>query len=59
MEDIVLEQLRTNSRTLVIPSVRIGIRALAVAFAAVALIVGVLAVEGRPAAWAQASPVAR
>ena len=44
MEDIVPGHLQTNSRTLAVPPVRIGIRALAVAFAAVALIVGVLAV---------------
>ena len=54
MEDIVFEQLQTNSRTLPIPSVGFGIRALAVACAAAALVVGVLAAGGLPAAWAQA-----
>ena len=49
-----LEQLQTNSRTLPIPSVGFGIRALAVACAAAALVVGVLAAGGLPAAWAQA-----
>ena len=49
-----LEQLQTNSRTLLIPSVGFGIRALAVACAAAAMVVGVLAAGGLPAAWAQA-----
>ena len=50
------EQTQDSIRTLAIPLVRPGIRALAIAFAGIALAVGLLAAGGVPAALAENDP---
>ena len=55
-EYVLPEQMQTNSWTLAVPLVRIEMRTLAIACAAVALVVGLLAAGGYRAASAQANP---
>ncbi len=55
-EYVLPEQMQTNSWTLAVPLVRIEMRTLAIACAAVALVVGLLAAGGYRAASAQADP---